>query len=90
LLFVADDRENFDKNWVMDIGVSQHMTPNQAWFATYESTNEVGVILRNYHLCKVVDIGTVKIKMHDGITHTLSGVRHILNLMKNLISLSSL
>ena len=37
--------------------------------------------------CKTVGIGTVKIKMHDGIIRTLTEVRHVLELKKNLISI---
>lgn len=39
---------------------------------------------------KVVGIGTVQIKMHDGIVRTLTNVRHIPKLKKNLISLGTL
>ncbi|KAL5788702.1 hypothetical protein ACOSP7_005651 [Xanthoceras sorbifolium] len=35
-------------------------------------------------------MGTVKIKMHDGVIRTLTDVRHIPDLKRNLISLSTL
>jgi len=38
----------------------------------------------------VVGIGTIRIKMHDGIVRTLTNVRHVLDLKKNLISLGIL
>ena len=40
--------------------------------------------------CKVIGIGTVQIKMHDGVVRTLTDVRHIPDLKKNLISLGVL
>ena len=40
--------------------------------------------------CKVIGIGTVRIKMHDGIVRTLKDVRHVPDLKKNLISLGTL
>ena len=40
--------------------------------------------------CKVVGIGTIQIKSHDGTVRTLSNVMHIPNLKKNLISLDTL
>ena len=40
--------------------------------------------------CKTVGIGTVKIKMYDGIVRMLVEVRHVPNLKKNLISLGAL
>lgn len=40
--------------------------------------------------CKVVSIGTFKIKMFDGVARTLGEVRHVQDLWKNLISLDTL
>ena len=40
--------------------------------------------------CKTVGIGTVKIKMYDGIIRTLAEVRHVPDQKKNLISLGAL
>ncbi|GKA76891.1 retrovirus-related pol polyprotein from transposon TNT 1-94 [Tanacetum coccineum] len=40
--------------------------------------------------CKVVGIRTIRIKMHDGVFRTLTNVRHVLDLKKNLISLGVL
>jgi GAG-pre-integrase domain len=88
VLFVSDGKDKFEKNWVMDTGASQHMTLNKEWFVTYESSD--GVLLGNDHLCKIAGVCIAKIKMHDGIIRTLTGVRHILDLTKNLISLGSL
>ena len=44
----------------------------------------------NNHLCKVASVGSVKIKFHDGKIRRLTGVRHIPDLNKNLISLGSI
>ena len=40
--------------------------------------------------CKIVRTRTIKIKMFDGIIRTLTNVRHIPDLKRNLISLSTL
>ena len=40
--------------------------------------------------CTVVGMGTVQIKMFDGIVRTLTEVRHVPSMSKNLISLSTL
>jgi len=40
--------------------------------------------------CKVVGIGTVQIKTRDAVVKTLSKVRHLPNMTRNLISLSTL
>jgi hypothetical protein len=36
--------------------------------------------------CKTIGIGTVQIRMHDGVVRTLTEVRQVLELKKNLIS----
>ena len=40
--------------------------------------------------CPVIGIGTVKIKMFDGVVRVLSNAKHVPNLRKNLISLGVL
>jgi hypothetical protein len=40
--------------------------------------------------CTVVGMGTVQIKMFDGIVRTLTEVRHVPSMSRNLISLSTL
>jgi GAG-pre-integrase domain len=44
----------------------------------------------NNNLCKVAGVGTIQIKFHDGKIRRLTGVRYILDLSKNLISLGFL
>ena len=40
--------------------------------------------------CKVVGIGTIKIKMFNNVVRTLGEVRHVLEVKKNVISLVTL
>ena len=40
--------------------------------------------------CKIVGVGSVQIKMHDGSVRTLIDVRHVPKLRKKLISLGVL
>ena len=79
-----------EDQWILDSGCSYHMSPNKDWFATYESIDGGKVLMGNNVACKVVGIGTMRIKMHDGIVRTLTEVRHVPELRKNLISLGSL
>ena len=44
----------------------------------------------NDHVCRTEGIGTVKLKLHDGVVRTLMEIRYIPDLKKNLISLGSL
>ena len=43
----------------------------------------------NNATCKVIDIGSMDITMFDGTVRTLSKVRHVPKMMKNLISLDT-
>ena len=76
--------------WIIDSGCSYHMCPNRDWFTTYQIIEGGVVLMGNNMSCKVIGIGTVKIKMHDGVVRTLTEVRHIPELKKNLISLGTL
>ncbi|XP_071704885.1 uncharacterized mitochondrial protein AtMg00300-like [Rutidosis leptorrhynchoides] len=66
------------------------MCPIRDWFATYREINGGKVLMGNDVACKVVGIGTIQIKMYDGTVRTLTEVRHVPELKKNLISLGTL
>ena len=44
----------------------------------------------NNSICKVVGIGTVSLKMYDGMVRELTQVRHVPELKRNLISIGIL
>ena len=87
VLCMVDNCVNDENAWIMDSGASQ--TLNRDWFKTYEPLSGK-VLMGNNHLCKVAGVGSVKIKFHDEKIRKLTGVRHIPDLSKNLISLGSL
>ena len=66
------------------------MTPNRDWFSTYKCMHKGAILMGNKASCKVASIGTGHIKMFDGVVCTLYEVRHVLDLKRNLISLSTL
>ena len=66
------------------------MTPKKDRFDTYKPYNDSMVQMGNDATCSVFGIGTVKIKMFDGVVRVLSNVRHVPDLRKNLISLGVL
>lgn len=69
---------------------SFHITLNRDFFSTYEKLDGGNVTLGNDDTCKVVSIGHVVIKIHEGMVRTLCAVRHVLGLKKNLFSLVTL
>ena len=66
-----------DKRWIMDSGCSFHMTPNKDWFETLSEAPGGQVILENNKSCEVMGIGSVRIKMHDGVERVLQEVKYI-------------
>ena len=66
------------------------MCPNCNWFVDYKECNLSKIFIGNDATCKIVGIGTLNIKMWDGVTLTINDVRHISVLKKNLISLGTL
>ena len=47
-------------------------------------------MMGNNASCKIARIGTVRIKIFDGVVRTLGNVRHVPHLKRNMISLSIL
>ncbi|KAG8477010.1 hypothetical protein CXB51_030151 [Gossypium anomalum] len=71
-------------------GCTFYMNPNRDWFTIYKTVSEGVVLMGNNTSCKIAGVGTIKVKMFDGVVRTLSDVRHVLELKRNLISLSTL
>ncbi|KAG8483965.1 hypothetical protein CXB51_023199 [Gossypium anomalum] len=90
LLVSTSDNTKLTSEWILDSGCSFHMCPNREWFSTYSSVEGGVVRMGSDSSSKVIGIGTVKINMHDGTIKTLSDVRYVPDLRKNLISLSIL
>ncbi|KAG8472744.1 hypothetical protein CXB51_034629 [Gossypium anomalum] len=85
---VNDSKES--EEWILDSGCTFHMSPNRDWFTTYETVSEGVVLMGNNASCKIAGVGTIKVKMFDGVVRTLSDVRYVPELKRNLISLSTL
>jgi len=66
------------------------MRPHKDWFSTYDPVDSTIVHMGNNAQCNVTGIGIVKIKTHDSVATTLSNVRHVPDLKRNLISLGTL
>jgi hypothetical protein len=55
-----------------------HICYNKDWFSSYEFV-QPGDFVRvgDDTLCQIEGIGSVQIKTHDGMTRTLTGVKHM-------------
>ncbi|KAG8473153.1 hypothetical protein CXB51_035098 [Gossypium anomalum] len=49
------------------------MSPNRDWFTTYETVSEGVVLMGNNASCKIKGVGTIKVKMFDGVGSTVTG-----------------
>ncbi|GAA0161667.1 hypothetical protein LIER_17928 [Lithospermum erythrorhizon] len=83
-------RMKFANVWLIDSGAMFHMTSRREWFQDYDPISEGSVYSYNDHALKIVGIGTIKLKLHDGIIRTIRDVRHVEGLKKNLLSLGEL
>ena len=90
LLSVSSCNNVLLDSWVLDSACSYHMTPKKDWFDTYKPYNGGMVQIGNDATCPVIGIGTVKIKMFDGVVRVFNNIRHVPDLRKNLISLGVL
>lgn len=88
LLATSEKRSSIEQ--ILDFGCTNHMCPRRDWFSTYEPIDCGVVLMGNDTQCKVVGVGTIQIKTHDGIVRTLSNVCHFTDLKRNLISLGTL
>ena len=63
------------------------MCSNMNLFASYKPIKKDMLFEANDNSCKIIGVGTIKIKMFAGVVRTLSYVRHVSDLRRNLISL---
>lgn len=70
---------NPKKEWIMDYGCSFH-----------RELDDGQVMLGNNQTCKVLGIGTIRLRMFNGSEKLLQNVRYVPKLKRNLISLGVL
>ncbi|KAL8158649.1 hypothetical protein V2J09_000186 [Rumex salicifolius] len=90
-VFLAFDLDDKAKNeWILDTGCTFHMCPHKEWFTSLEPVESGIVYMGNNTQCKVLGKGDLNLRTHDGMIRTLTGVRYIHGLKRNLISLGTL
>ncbi|RDX86307.1 hypothetical protein CR513_32380, partial [Mucuna pruriens] len=78
---------NMQRNWVMDCECTYHMCPMKD-FETLELKEGGVVLLGNNKSCKVQGMGTIWLKMFDNCEILLQDVRYVLELKRNLLSIT--
>lgn len=83
---ITEGRKSFTDVWLMDSRATWHMTPQREWFHLSGGS----VFMGDDHALEIAGIGTIKLKMYDGIVRSIQEVRHVKGLKKNLLSLGQL
>ena len=89
-LVVSDGHRQYTDVWILDSAYSHYCTLNRSWFVIYTKIDEGSMTLRDDHLYKVTSIRIIRVRMFDGMVQTLTNMKHILELKKNLVSLGYL
>ncbi|KAG8474407.1 hypothetical protein CXB51_033681 [Gossypium anomalum] len=73
LLVASVNDSKVSEEWILGSGCTFHMSPNRDWFTTYEIMSKGVVLIGNNASCKIAGVGTVKVKMFDGVGSTVTG-----------------
>ncbi|KAG8482553.1 hypothetical protein CXB51_024224 [Gossypium anomalum] len=76
LLVASVNDSKVSEEWILDLGCTFHMSPNQDWFTTYEIVSEGVILMGNNASCKIAGVGIIKVNMFDGVVRALSDVGH--------------
>ena len=66
-----------DSEWMLDTGATYHVCPNSDWFSSFEKLDGCFAAIGDDHSCKVEGIGTICIKIFDGMVRELKEVRYV-------------
>ncbi|EOY34202.1 Uncharacterized protein TCM_041944 [Theobroma cacao] len=65
--------DNLMDTWILDLACCFHICLRRDWFSTYQSVDMGTVQLEDDFSLSVVGIGTIRIKMFDGMVRSLEG-----------------
>lgn len=90
LLTVSIGNTSSHGDWILDSGSTHHICSRKEYFEKFQESKGGSFSLPDGSKVDVMGVGTVKIKMFNGVEHTLGGVAYVPKLQRNLISLSRL
>ena len=73
--------------WLIDSGASYHMTPDRNCFSTYHEIDGGEVLMGNDASCRMIGVGSVKVRMFNGVIRTITDVRLVPDLRRSLKSI---
>ena len=85
-VFLAIAESTGKSYWILDSSYSSHMCLVTEHFDTYQSCEKDIINMAN---SRVIGVGTVRIRTLQGVVRRVTGVRHVLGVKRNLISLGA-
>ncbi|GJW07407.1 gag-pol polyprotein [Tanacetum coccineum] len=80
-----ESRKRFTDVWLFDMGATFHMTARREWFHQYKPISGGGSVYScNDHELKIIGIGSIMVKMHDG---TVEIQNKIMKIIKGALAL---
>ncbi|KAL2498749.1 Uncharacterized protein Adt_24299 [Abeliophyllum distichum] len=79
-----------DREWIMSSACPFHMTLHRHWYIDFESVGSGKVRIANNEECSIRGIGSIQLKLHNGTIKTLTSVRYVLEMKRNLLFLGML
>ncbi|KAH9688421.1 hypothetical protein KPL70_015118 [Citrus sinensis] len=76
--------------WILDTGATYHLCPIKEWFIDFRNLESGAVVMGNDQPCCTMGIGTIRLKIFDGMVRELKEVRFVPTLKKNIISVGAL
>jgi len=73
-------------DWLLDTGATYHICPKREWFYSLDKLDSGIIIMGNDVACKMIGIGTIRIKIFDSMVRNLTDRRYVPQMKKNIIS----
>lgn len=70
--------------WIIGSDAFYRTTSYRNCFFTYNMVDRREVLMENDIFCRIVSIGSVKIKIHDDVVRSIINVRHVLDLRSSI------
>ena len=77
LVLVTVSSRQFEDSYIMDSRCTYHMCPNRDWFDTFQICSGGTVLMGSDIICPIEGIGSVNIKMFDGVVRKLQEVKYV-------------
>ena len=82
--------DGLTQKWIVDTGVSFHVTPCLECFTTFDAGNYGKVYLGNNSACNIDGLGTIHLSLDNGQELVLKDVRYVPGIKKSLLSVGQM